>query len=304
MSWTEVAKGVASVVVAAGGLVALSQRVPDMVNQSAWGTRRRLREMSEAKWGGVRLTPGTYTPNPPMEDAVEYHVRAFTGVHVLAAPSGAGKTTATARAIRAARGHAKHSKRLGVAGSLAGPFPVTGQVYVSCSGHPSLKEALSTLFGCHEPEDVLRHGTVIVIDHLDEVLPSDSPGLQECKGQILKLAQRGLETKVFNTIVLVQDPDFAKLVCTWNGGHKISRVKGDLRMQEGAITELANRIGKAHGVPDRMLQSIKRAAPAAAAPGFVVATAAECAVISPDQVASKARTWESAWAESGNAAAD
>jgi len=59
-------------------------------------------------------------------------------------------------------------------------------------------------------------GTVIVLDNAHALENSETEAL---KNSVLALAQRSVETKVFNVFMLGCCTAFASKVCSWNGGH-------------------------------------------------------------------------------------
>ena len=134
------------------------------------------------------------------------HLRCFTGVHIIH-----GNTSSTKLLVHSAADDAIYNSR-------STPFQLTGQVYLDRSIYTDLSATLANTFGDNKPEDVIPSGTLIVIENVESVSSDDL-------SQLLNLAQRGVETKKFNTLVVTHNSDTAKTICKMNGGHKFNIVK-------------------------------------------------------------------------------
>ena len=222
--------------------------------------RRRLAKKCSKEWVGVRLTPKTFVVNKKMQEAALADTNAFLGLMVMAAPEGAGKTTALAAAVKQLRNDDMS--------------PVTGQLVFDLEDATSVRTALDAEFCGHSPVDVLPKGTVVVLDHLDDVATET---VTDMGPTLRKLAHSALQSQHFTVVALCRDPVFAEDVVQLNNAEKIHRVRGvnEWRMTPTEIDELFTKSLEAHAgygtwFRSEWQEAIRAAAHEARTPAFVV----------------------------------
>ena len=135
---------------------------------------------------------------------ISQHLQSFIGVHVLQ-----DSRPDTAEIVRHAVDDAVcHSTR---------DYPPTGRLFFDRSRFPSIEAAMADRLGKHEPEHVLPMGTLIIIENVEASDPDDMK-------KLFRLAHRGTETGVFNTLVTTRNTATAESICAMNQGKKFSRV--------------------------------------------------------------------------------
>ena len=169
------------------------------------------------KWN---LLPTFYQPNIWMEDAIKFHLlRPYGGLSILAAPEGAGKSTAVRKVL----------SELKTANQINGSVIIDGTLF---DGHyPDTKTKFSQILGSdpfnisgnipENPQKVDQHFPVtIVFDHFDH-LAHDNRILWF----VYHLAHDSTLYKKTNVLICVDSPTLAKYVSQWNSGHKFILIR-------------------------------------------------------------------------------
>lgn len=192
--------------------------------------------------------PGLKTDFIPKADAINALVNSFTddhcGVHVLWAPSGAGKSTFIGKVLTDLREQ----------GKIAGCGIFQG---CSLTEHPSkwLSDCLeisnptpdlvarmsSILTDMKKPDD---GPYIITIDRFDELM--NETNLNHLQSLVVSLAAESVRTKSYAVLVAVSEVRNATTVLSWNQGKKIQVVGHPVsfRWNRSEVEELAIRLAK------------------------------------------------------------
>ena len=247
----------------------------------------RMASTCAETWHGANLDPSTIVENTRIQKDAYAYIGSFTGLVVMAAPRGTGKTTAVAAAIRKLRIEEPH---------------VTGQIVFDLEGASSLRAALDEKFGGHAPEDVIPRGTVIVLDHLDDIA---NESVSDMAPTLRKLAHTAVQTRHFTVVALCRDPVFAEAVVQLNGGEKMHRVEGvnEWRLTPDEVDAVCDKAFQAKSLHADWFRTewkdaIRTAAHEARTPSFVVKVTRRVGPRHPPvnldmQVAEEHETWNS-----------
>lgn len=173
----------------------------------------------EKKWD---LLPTFYQPNIWMEDAIKSHLlRPYGGLSILAAPEGAGKSTAVRKVL----------SELKKANQIRGSIIIDGTLFDG--NYPDTKTKFSRILGVDPfnisgniPENDRHFPVTIVFDHFDH-LAHDIRILWF----VYHLAHDSTLYKRTNILVCIDSPTLAKFVSQWNSGHKFMLIRHWLRDQ-------------------------------------------------------------------------
>eukprot|EP00047_Mylnosiga_fluctuans_P008742 m.259979 g.259979 ORF g.259979 m.259979 type:complete len:289 (-) comp23117_c0_seq1:59-925(-) len=166
--------------------------------------------------------PESFVPHAHLNKIIQDAVgrRRTCGVHVLFAPSGSGKTTASRYVLR----------NLITNSNISGVLELDGGTY-QADFKGQLLPWISSLKGLAIParytlDQILDPGTVVFIDQFDNLFTTELHH-NRIQTMITSAAELSARTKTFSVLIIVKSMDRFRQIISWNDNTKIRGVFAD-----------------------------------------------------------------------------